>query len=96
MKNADHNIQICLGSSCFSRGNEDSLEHIKKYLKENKKKGCTDFRGHLCIKQCKCGPNLTIDGNLYNYVSPEGVSTILDKHFQISAENANPIHENEP
>ena len=28
-------IRICLGSSCFSRGNNTNLGAIKKYLSEN-------------------------------------------------------------
>ena len=28
-------IVICLGSSCFSRGNKDVLEVVKRFLKEH-------------------------------------------------------------
>ena len=28
-------IKICMGSSCFARGNDQNLEFIEKYIKEN-------------------------------------------------------------
>ena len=28
-------IKICMGSSCFARGNADNLEFIEKYIKDN-------------------------------------------------------------
>lgn len=77
-----HNIQICLGSSCFSRGNEELLELIKDYLSKNNMKEQTDFRGHLCSGGCKYGPNLTIDGQEYHNMKIENTEVTLDKHFK--------------
>ncbi|MCE5347624.1 MAG: (2Fe-2S) ferredoxin domain-containing protein [Bacteroidales bacterium] len=77
-----HNIHICLGSSCFSRGNEELLELIKDYLSKNNLKEKTDFRGHLCSGECKCGPNLTIDGQEYHNLKIENIEKILDRHFR--------------
>ena len=28
-------ITVCMGSSCFARGNDQNLEFIEKYIKEN-------------------------------------------------------------
>lgn len=33
--NYKHDITICLGSSCFSRGNKSVLEIVKTFLKEH-------------------------------------------------------------
>lgn len=79
----EHTIHICLGSSCFSRGNEEFLELIKDYLKNNNLKDKTDFRGHLCSGQCKIGPNISIDGQKYHDLNKETLVDILDKHFRI-------------
>ena len=29
------NITVCMGSSCFARGNASNLEFIENYIKEN-------------------------------------------------------------
>ena len=41
-------IKICLGSSCYSRGNNVHLEVIKKYIAENHLEAEISFSGHLC------------------------------------------------
>jgi len=78
----EHNIQICLGSSCFARGNEEILEFIKDYLKKNQMKEETEFRGHLCSGECNCGPNINIDGKEYHNLKIETIEEVLDKHFK--------------
>ena len=54
-------IRICLGSSCFSRGNNTNLGAIKKYLSENNLEAEIDFCGHLCEELCSKGPIIRID-----------------------------------
>jgi NADH:ubiquinone oxidoreductase subunit E len=81
-----HQIRICLGSSCFSRGNAENLEIVKKFLEENHLKESTDFRGHLCVECCKNGPNITIDNVKYHKVDQSNLEEILSKHFHESLE----------
>ncbi|MEA3317911.1 MAG: NAD(P)H-dependent oxidoreductase subunit E [Bacteroidota bacterium] len=80
MKN-NTNITICLGSSCYRRGNQAVLEIIKAYLKENNLKDKVDFKGHLCTGNCLNGPNLKINEEKYFGVSQDSVIEILDKYF---------------
>ena len=54
-------IKICLGSSCYSRGNNVHLEVIKKYIAENHLEDEISFSGHLCEELCSRGPILRID-----------------------------------
>ena len=49
-------IKICLGSSCYSRGNNVHLEVIKKYIAENHLEAEISFSGHLCEELCSSGP----------------------------------------
>jgi NADH:ubiquinone oxidoreductase subunit E len=77
-----HEIRICLGSSCFSRGNEENLEFIKQYIKENQLRDLVDFRGQLCIGNCKNGPNLQIDDVIYNNITENTLPSILEKHLK--------------
>jgi NADH:ubiquinone oxidoreductase subunit E len=79
--NEKHEIIICLGSSCFARGNRDSLKFIEKYIKENKLTDRVDFRGKLCSGNCGKGPILFIDKVIHEDVHVEQLPAILNALF---------------
>jgi len=74
-------LVICLGSSCFARGNKKILETIQKYIKDNKLEGKVKFRGNHCFGKCNKGPVLKIGENFYEQVNEVNVLAILDKEF---------------
>lgn len=74
-------IRICLGSSCFARGNDRVLEIMKAYIEEHHLKAEIDFRGHLCAGNCNKGPVVSIAGKTYYQVYPEMIESLLDSHF---------------
>ena len=78
-----HKVTICLGSSCFSRGNRDVLELIRQFLKDNDLEGQVDFRGDLCSHHCSTGPIVVIDGQIYENVDQENIFDILNEVFRL-------------
>lgn len=78
-----HKITICLGSSCFSRGNRDVLELIRQFLKQNNLDTLVDFRGDLCGHHCSSGPIVVIDGQIYESVDQDNIFDILNEVFHI-------------
>ncbi|HRY98575.1 MAG TPA: (2Fe-2S) ferredoxin domain-containing protein [Bacteroidales bacterium] len=71
-------IVICLGSSCFSRGNKKMVGAIKEFLD---KRGLTQevvFRGAHCFSLCEHGPVIRINGNEYRKVNLSELEGILD------------------
>ena len=72
-------ITLCMGSSCFSRGNNLNVEMVKKYLLEENLTAQVDVRGCLCEGHCKVGPNITVNGELLQGVDPQMVFDLL-KH----------------
>jgi NADH:ubiquinone oxidoreductase 24 kD subunit len=74
-------ITICLGSSCFSRGNKGNLETIQNYLKERDLEANVNFKGQLCSDHCSEGPVIIIDGVMYKEVNKQKIIDILDKEF---------------
>ncbi len=82
MKNEKVSIVICLGSSCFSRGNRETLEVIKEYLKEKNVEDRVAFKGQLCSGSCNMGPVVWIDGKKYEGVTPTNVLPILNEIFK--------------
>ncbi len=63
-------IVICIGSSCFSRGNTKNVETAEKYLEENgyKDEVDVDLSGSLCQGRCADGPIVVIDDRVYTKV----------------------------
>lgn len=69
-------IDVCMGSSCFARGNNDHLEA----LLSRPDSGRTEVRGHLCAGCCAEGPVVTIDGNRYTAVTEERLCELVATH----------------
>ena len=79
-------LVICLGSSCFARGNKKILEKIQVYIKDNQLEDKVKFRGNHCFGKCNIGPVLKIGENIYEQVSEENLHWILDKEFNLNGE----------
>jgi len=80
-----HKILICLGSSCYSRGNAENLTTIKAFLATRNIESKIDFRGHLCNEMCKKGPVIEIDDIVFEDVTQSNLPTILTNHFDKAA-----------
>ena len=76
---AKHSIKVCMGSSCFARGNKDNLQFLENYIKENNLDADIDLVGALCTEECSSGPNIFIDDVVYNEVNEEKLNEILCK-----------------
>lgn len=71
-------ISICLGSSCFSRGNNESKDIVMDYVRRNNLDAEIDARGCLCTGNCNEGPIVTINGEIYKNVRPNTIVDILN------------------
>ena len=80
---AKHEITICLGSSCFSRGNKEVLEVIKRFIDEHQLSVDVFFHGDLCNGHCAEGPVLKIDEHMFSNVQVDNVFDILSGYFEI-------------
>lgn len=76
-------IVICLGSSCFARGNKHIVELIKNYLKENKLEDNVYFHGNHCFGHCQNGPLLKINDHIHTEINEDKVFEILNNHFYL-------------
>lgn len=76
-------IRICMGSSCFARGNRKNLSVIREYLKNHVHEGVkVELEGCLCEERCASGPNIRINGKLFENVGPECIAKIIDGYIQ--------------
>lgn len=74
-------IQICMGSSCFSRGNNKTLKVIQHYLKEHGLEGDVVLKGNHCFSDCSKGPVVKINDLLHENVSTDNILEILENTF---------------
>jgi NADH:ubiquinone oxidoreductase subunit E len=72
-------LVVCLGSSCFARGNSQHLAAIEAYLQNRGLKDSVRVTGRLCQDECKNGPNLTSCGCHYHEVTAAKLREILQQ-----------------
>lgn len=72
-------IVVCLGSSCFARGNPENLAIVEEFIGKRGLKASIHLSGQLCQDQCKRGPNLTLAGVLHHEVTPSKLRELLQQ-----------------
>jgi NADP-reducing hydrogenase subunit HndA len=80
----DHNIRVCLGTACYVKRVEESLNKIKDTLKidvggvtEDRKFSIEAVR---CLGACGLAPVIVIDEETYGAVTPKKVTAILEEY----------------
>lgn len=81
-------IVVCMGSSCFSRGNSLNLAKIQEYLKTNGVEDQVQLIGSRCEGECMCGPSIRVDGKLIKGVTQDSVVELLDEVFNVAEKKA--------
>ncbi|HPE35344.1 MAG TPA: (2Fe-2S) ferredoxin domain-containing protein [Bacteroidales bacterium] len=74
-------VVICLGSSCFARGNKQMVQIIKKFLEDNNLMHKIKFRGKHCFGNCENGPSIMIGQKRFEHLDPESVLVILEREL---------------
>ena len=67
-------IIICLGSSCFARGNKQTVKVIAEYLKVNKLENEVFYHGNHCFGKCDKGPFVKIGEQIHESVNSENIT----------------------
>jgi NADH:ubiquinone oxidoreductase subunit E len=74
---------ICIGSSCFARGNAENVKITEEFLEKH---GLTDevdidLSGGLCTGNCPDGPIVIVDDKVYKHVEKGVMLDILKNCF---------------
>jgi len=72
-------VVICMGSSCFARGNNRNIELLQSFADRPDPAVRVEPRGHLCEGLCRSGPNIVIDGRLHHEVDPVALAGLLNQ-----------------
>lgn len=74
-------ITICMGSSCFSRGNNRHLQTIQNFIAQHGLQEQVNLSGSRCEGLCMHGPNIRIDGELIADLNDETLLAALRARF---------------
>jgi NADH:ubiquinone oxidoreductase subunit E len=74
-------ITICLGSSCFARGNKKIINVIQSYITAHQLEDRVFLNGGHCFGDCSKGPIIRINKKIYENVDALSVFDILAKEF---------------
>ncbi len=76
-------IRICIGSSCFTRGNDKNVDIVEKFLADRGLKDDVDLEleGCLCLGKCADGPVVVIDDKFYYRVTGGVMLDLLKQTF---------------
>ncbi len=77
-KKNSHEIIMCMGSACFTRGNNRSVEIVKEYLQKNGIEAEIAFKGCLCTNRCKAAPVIIIDERPFERLAPQSVIEVIE------------------
>jgi len=81
MESNKKEVVICLGSSCFARGNKHLVRIIDNYFRDKNLLNEVHFHGERCFGQCAVGPSLKLNEKLIDSLDEESVIALLDSLF---------------
>lgn len=80
-KPGEHNIKVCMGTSCYLRGGKRLLDHLTRKLGIKPGSTTKDDRFSLetvaCLGCCSRSPVMSVDGVIYGDLSPSHADSIL-------------------
>jgi len=74
-------IRICLGSSCFARGNKKMVQVVQQFLAHYHLEDKVVFHGSHCFGHCGEGPLIQIGEDFIDSHDPEEVRRMLKNYF---------------
>ena len=75
-------LTICMGSSCFARGNSTNVNTIQQFILQNNLQDKIEIKGCLCENLCKDGPHIKINDELFSGVTPESIIDLLKRKIE--------------
>ncbi len=71
-------VTICMGSSCFARGNLRNLELAQAFIAQHGLAGRVHLAGALCEGHCNAGPNVKVEQTLYGNVDNVAMLELME------------------
>ena len=81
MEETKTEIRICLGSSCFARGNKKMVQVIQHFLAQYHLEDRVIFHGAHCFGHCGEGPMIKIGDDLIQAHDTDELKRLLTEYF---------------
>jgi NADH:ubiquinone oxidoreductase subunit E len=75
-------ISICLGSSCFARGNQRIVHQIKRFIDEHRLNDQVYFKGTHCFGECREGPVIKVGDSFIHNLEESTIIELLRKELK--------------
>lgn len=72
-------VEICMGTSCHLLGAQDLIEALDTLAPE--KRSRVELKGATCLKTCRRGPNVRINGVALSEVTPERFLAVIEDYL---------------
>lgn len=79
-------IAICMGSSCFARGNKRLLRALENAIANNGWENKIDLSGLRCQDCCNDGPVISLDGQLYKGLDTNAALDVIARLLDVPAD----------
>ena len=77
-------ITVCMGSSCFGKGNQAAAEAVTRFIEEHKLEDKIEVAGCLCGNHCAEGPNIMINDKLISGVSDQSIGAVIAQELGLT------------
>ncbi|GHU03260.1 hypothetical protein FACS1894147_06870 [Spirochaetia bacterium] len=74
-------ITVCMGSSCFGRGNSTNAELVTRFIADTHLEDRVEVKGCLCHNRCSQGPHIQINDTLVSGVSEQTLGDIIAREL---------------
>ena len=74
-------VEICIGSSCYTKGAPDVRDTIRTRLKSDGIENKVELVGKFCIGKCTKGVCVAVNGVIYS-VTPETADKFYEKEIK--------------
>lgn len=71
-------IKVCLGSSCYVRGNDKMLAFLEDYTRKHNKEVTIELFGCRCTNACQDGPTIFVNDKKYSHLTQDELLRILE------------------
>ena len=86
-EDANVEVKVCVGTSCFVNGSQALLNDIINYIDEKGLKNYVNVKATFCLEKCDKGPSVTIGEELLHHCTLDMAVDSLHKKLVQHAED---------
>ncbi|MFW6222734.1 MAG: NAD(P)H-dependent oxidoreductase subunit E [Bacteroidota bacterium] len=76
-KTKKHQIVVCMGSSCFRKGNKYLFREVEAFVKRHQLDEQVSINSIHCFDKCDEGPIVKVNGEYHKYTNAKNLEELL-------------------